>query len=159
MPERAVDIDNRSSQPLNVRSKQAARRPACFVLCPARSDKDAWSSKRPLFAVRARSSLRSTASEAKKAMSLAEKYLGIIRSPGHKAPHNSASHANRSPTRRNESTLNELRRARAKAGSPNGHASKTPGSHNLSRARHAHEAAPRVVSGRGAAHAVALVKS
>ena len=70
------------------------------------------------------------------------------------------SHANRSPHRK-EFPLNELHRARAKAGSPShhGHASKTPGSHNLSRARHAHEAAARVVPRRGAAHGVAVVDS
>ena len=90
-------------------------------------------------------------------------HLGIIfGESGHKSPPNSASHANRSPTHRNESTLNELRRARAKAGSPgqHGHANKAADSYgDQSRARDAHEAAARVVSRRGAAHGVAVVDS
>ena len=53
-------------------------------------------------------------------------------------------------------------RAKTKAGSPgqHGHANKAADSYgDQSRARDAHEAAPRVVSRRGAAHGVAVVDS
>ena len=58
--------------------------------------------------------------------------------------------------------MNELQRAKAKAGSPgqHGHANKTADSSGpVSNARYAHEAAARVVSRRGAAHGIAVVQS
>ena len=90
-------------------------------------------------------------------------HLGIIcGEDGQKALKTKHINTNRSPTHRHESTLNELQRASAKAGSPghHGHASKAADLHGpLSHSRYADEAAARVVSGRGAAHGVALVDS